>query len=585
MRLCANLLLSLAAALLARAQADNALSVNGLSSVARLTDPALSVNGLSFVPAAPTFPLSLSWGLTYIPVPTGSSSSSSGSASGSTKSNKGKIAGGVIAAPAVLFTLLLTAAFLVRRRSKASTTHWRNRMGGWTWHYDAEGAAPPNSPGAGAAKFAPSGMGQVPKPFISQPVVGYNYWQDIKAPVASPVRPLFVRESRIGQGPDAVSVPGHKRQGSSGSNPTPFPSVVTFILAPRFIHPVASSRCTHACSTFSFSSARHLVLTVLTPTVLPCFHLPPSASPQLLASTAHFFPIFGPLHQTRFPNTLLYDLVPLLWSASASQSQCCSAQSKSSAEFRRAFIPHSVNALLQSRYLSLRSASTSSCGLRTRWYTCYVHRPVSTAVYVWLQAMGEPTRQHRLKADADQERQLEKSRRCFVSDSDSKLAWTCVRVRWDSDLDSTQIRLDTFSLLPRQAPDALSSFVLLTYPPPQSLPQFWAKFVQVNLSDELPLILRSRSKYRPVPPVRTQARAQAHSDRVPNPSPSACPFLRPADSVCVFKLRLRAVSLTPTRPDAHGWRTDTTGIGTDIHSPNPSASATPAEVEAEPIAT
>ncbi|KAJ7877922.1 hypothetical protein B0H14DRAFT_2712097 [Mycena olivaceomarginata] len=221
MRLCASLLVSLAAAFLARAQV-NAVSVNGLSSASRPTDPALSVNGLSFVPV-PTLPLSLSWGLTYIPVPTGSSSSSS-SASGSTKSNKGKIAGGVVAGLAVLLALLLTTAFLIRRRSKASTTHWRNRVGGWTWQRDAEGAAPPHSPGAGAAKFAPStigkrepgAMGQVHKPLISQPLVGYDYWQDIKAPVASPVQPLFVREPRIGRQPDAV--PGHKRQGSSGAN-------------------------------------------------------------------------------------------------------------------------------------------------------------------------------------------------------------------------------------------------------------------------------------------------------------------------------------------------------------------------------
>ncbi|KAF7355807.1 hypothetical protein MVEN_00908900 [Mycena venus] len=221
MRLCASLLVSLAAALLARAQAD-AVSVNGLSSVSRLTDPALSVNGLSFV-SVPTLPLSLSWGLTYIPVPTDSSSSSS-SVSGSTKSNKGKIAGGVVAGLAVLLALLLTTAFLIRRRSKASTKHWRNRVGGWTWQRDAEGAAPPHSSGAGAAKFAPStigkrdlgAMGQVHKPLISQPLVGYDYWQDIKAPVASPVQPLFVREPRIRQQPDAV--PGHKRQGSSGLN-------------------------------------------------------------------------------------------------------------------------------------------------------------------------------------------------------------------------------------------------------------------------------------------------------------------------------------------------------------------------------
>ncbi|KAJ7828726.1 hypothetical protein B0H13DRAFT_2373007 [Mycena leptocephala] len=87
---------------------------------------------------------------------------------------------------------------------------------------------------------------------------------------------------------------------------------------------------------------------------------------QLLASTAHFFPIFGPLLQTRSLSPLLHDPIPLLWSASASQSQCCSAEFKHSVEFRRAFIPHSVNALLQSRYLSLRStASASSCDLRT----------------------------------------------------------------------------------------------------------------------------------------------------------------------------------------------------------------------------
>ncbi|KAJ7880408.1 hypothetical protein B0H13DRAFT_2345626 [Mycena leptocephala] len=49
MRLRISLLLSLTAALLARAQADPALSINGLSSVPRPTDPALSVNGLSSI--------------------------------------------------------------------------------------------------------------------------------------------------------------------------------------------------------------------------------------------------------------------------------------------------------------------------------------------------------------------------------------------------------------------------------------------------------------------------------------------------------------------------------------------------------
>ncbi|KAJ7828727.1 hypothetical protein B0H13DRAFT_2117269, partial [Mycena leptocephala] len=211
MRLCASILASLAFALLARAQTD-AVSVIGLSSVPRPTDPALSVNGLSFIPAHPTLPLSLSWGLTYVPVPTSALASSSGSKS----NNKGKIAGGVVAGLAVLLALLLTAAFLIRRRSKASTTQWRNRVGGWTWQRDAEGAAPPNSPGA-AAKFAPSevgkrepgAMGQVPKPLISQPLVGYDYWQDIKAPVASPVQPLFVREPRIGVDKRAETEVGH----------------------------------------------------------------------------------------------------------------------------------------------------------------------------------------------------------------------------------------------------------------------------------------------------------------------------------------------------------------------------------------
>jgi hypothetical protein len=49
-------------------------------------------------------------------------------------------------------------------------------------------------------------MGQV---YAGQPLVGYDYWQNIKAPVAEP---LFVR---IGQQPDAVS--GHKCQGWYGS--------------------------------------------------------------------------------------------------------------------------------------------------------------------------------------------------------------------------------------------------------------------------------------------------------------------------------------------------------------------------------
>ncbi|KAJ7798259.1 hypothetical protein B0H14DRAFT_2907125 [Mycena olivaceomarginata] len=223
MRLCASLLLSLAATLLARAQADG-VSVNGLSSVSRPTDPALSVNGLSFVPV-PTLPLSLSWGLTYIPVPTDSSSSSS-SASGSTKSNKGKIAGGVVAGLAVLLALLLTTAFLIRRRSKASTTHWRNRIGGWTWQRDAEGAAPPHSPGAGAAKFAPTTIGK------REPGAMGPGPQAAHQPAARGVRLLAGHQgtrgvacaaalrarARIGRQLDAVPGPGHKRQGSSGSN-------------------------------------------------------------------------------------------------------------------------------------------------------------------------------------------------------------------------------------------------------------------------------------------------------------------------------------------------------------------------------
>jgi hypothetical protein len=63
----------------------------------------------------------------------------------------------------VLLALLLTTAFLIRRRSKNSSTHWRNRVGGWTWQRDAEAAAPPNAntPNTGAtAKFAPSGVGK-----------------------------------------------------------------------------------------------------------------------------------------------------------------------------------------------------------------------------------------------------------------------------------------------------------------------------------------------------------------------------------------------------------------------------------------
>ncbi|KAJ7831256.1 hypothetical protein B0H13DRAFT_2371560 [Mycena leptocephala] len=84
--------------------------------------PALSVNGLSFVPV-PTLPLSLSWGLTYIPAHTSASSPESAS----TKSNKGKIAGSVIAALAVLLALLLTTLYIIHQRSKNWSTHWRNR--------------------------------------------------------------------------------------------------------------------------------------------------------------------------------------------------------------------------------------------------------------------------------------------------------------------------------------------------------------------------------------------------------------------------------------------------------------------------
>ncbi|KAJ7910844.1 hypothetical protein B0H13DRAFT_2272266 [Mycena leptocephala] len=205
MRLLASLLL-VTPALLAHAQAD-AVSVNGLSSVARPTDPALSppallILGSDVHPRPHRRHRLFEWERGH-------------------QVNKGKIAGGVIAALAVLLALLLTTAFLIRRRSKNSTTHWRNRVGGWTWQHDTEGS--PNSPGAGAAKFAPSGvgkregMGQVPKPLISQPLVGYDYWQDIKAPVTSPVQPLFVREPRIGVDKRAEAVEGHKRQGSRGS--------------------------------------------------------------------------------------------------------------------------------------------------------------------------------------------------------------------------------------------------------------------------------------------------------------------------------------------------------------------------------
>ncbi|KAJ7828721.1 hypothetical protein B0H13DRAFT_1916898 [Mycena leptocephala] len=89
MRLCASLLACLTAALPARAQADPAQ-------------------------------------MTYIPVPTAAVASSSGSKS----SNKGKITGDVLAALTVLLALLPTTLYITRQRSKNSSTHWRNCVGG-----------------------------------------------------------------------------------------------------------------------------------------------------------------------------------------------------------------------------------------------------------------------------------------------------------------------------------------------------------------------------------------------------------------------------------------------------------------------
>ncbi|KAJ7925240.1 hypothetical protein B0H13DRAFT_1148147 [Mycena leptocephala] len=159
------------------------VSVNGLSSVARPTGP-VSVNGLSSVPVPTGAPLTLSWGSTYIPASTSVVSASS-------KSNKGKIAGGVVGGLAVIIAAIGAFVFLRMRRN--SPTHWRNRTTG-AWQ-DSEG------------KFS-HGPVYVGQPF-DRPFDGYNH--NVKPPTAAP---LFIREPRIAH-PFSTPERGHTRNSSS----------------------------------------------------------------------------------------------------------------------------------------------------------------------------------------------------------------------------------------------------------------------------------------------------------------------------------------------------------------------------------
>ncbi|KAF8210169.1 aspartic peptidase domain-containing protein [Mycena galopus ATCC 62051] len=194
----ANTLVCLALCALVAAQSDPgaAVSVNGLTEVPRPTSP-VSVNGLSEV-TRPTGDVVSGQPVTDDPGPyfswaTENSVPTSAALSGSGKSNKGKIAGGVVGGLAVIIAAIGVLVFL-RLRGKRSTTHWRNRGNG-TWQ-DQEGNA--------------GGPVYVGRP-VDRPFDGYDH--DSKVLVASPTTtgPVFIRQPRLAHTPER----GHARGTSS----------------------------------------------------------------------------------------------------------------------------------------------------------------------------------------------------------------------------------------------------------------------------------------------------------------------------------------------------------------------------------
>ncbi|KAJ7680262.1 hypothetical protein DFH06DRAFT_1162402 [Mycena polygramma] len=168
------------------------VSVNGLSSVPRPTAP-VSVIGLSSVSVPAETAVSVH-SLSFVPAPSLSGAPAPTSMAADSKSNKGKIAGGVVGALAVVLAAI--GAFLFLRLRRRSTRHWRNRTTG-TWQ-DREG-----KPSEG-----PVYVGQP----LDRPFDGYSH--DLKVPVASPTTPVFIREPRVAQ---SFSAPqrGHTRSFSS----------------------------------------------------------------------------------------------------------------------------------------------------------------------------------------------------------------------------------------------------------------------------------------------------------------------------------------------------------------------------------
>ncbi|KAJ6475307.1 hypothetical protein C8R47DRAFT_696989 [Mycena vitilis] len=162
------------------------VSVNGLSSVLRSTAP-VSVIGLSSVSVPAETAVSVH-SLSFVPAPAPTAMAVD------SKSNKGKIAGGVVGALAVVLAAI--GVFLFLRIRRRSTRHWRNRTTG-TWQ-DREG-----KPSGG-----PVYVGQP----LDRPFDGYSH--DLKVPVASPTTPVFIREPRVAQ---SFSAPqrGHTRGFSS----------------------------------------------------------------------------------------------------------------------------------------------------------------------------------------------------------------------------------------------------------------------------------------------------------------------------------------------------------------------------------
>ncbi|KAK7057246.1 hypothetical protein R3P38DRAFT_1168313 [Favolaschia claudopus] len=150
------------------------VSVNGVSQV---PIPSISQHSLSYDPGP-----FLSWATESATIPTAN-------ASASTKSNKGKIAGGVVGGLAVLVAAIAALVFL-RFRRKRSTTHWRNRANG-LWR-DTE------AKNEGAVYVGHSSD---------------DYFPDFKLPVPpSPTTaPVLIREPRLTQS----AARGHTRTLSS----------------------------------------------------------------------------------------------------------------------------------------------------------------------------------------------------------------------------------------------------------------------------------------------------------------------------------------------------------------------------------